>query len=165
MGEKNVTKRLQISVSENVQEYLEILWISEEEGKGIAKVGWLAKHLRVKPPSVVEMYKKLEERGFVKYYPYRGIKFVDEGREIAKHIVRNHRLVELLMKQTLNIAVDEGIACGVEHHMTEEFTDALCSLLGHPTMCPHGNLIPEGSCCARSSEPIKDPENMKKIKS
>lgn len=142
-------KMSQISVSESVQEYLEILWISEEDGNTIAKVGWLAKHLDVTPPSVVEMYKKLEERGFVKYYPYRGVKFVEPGREIAKRVVRNHRLVELLMKQTLNIDVDEGIACGVEHHMTMEFTDALCSLLGHPRKCPHGNLIPKGSCCDR----------------
>lgn len=152
----NLTKRSQPSVSENVQEYLEILWISEEAGKSIAKVGWLAEHLGVKPPSVVEMYKKLEERGFVKYYPYRGVKFVDKGREIAKHVVRNHRLVELLMKQTLNIDVDEGVACGVEHHMTEEFTAALCSLLGHPRRCPHGNLIPMGSCCNGSGGFIKD---------
>lgn len=152
----NLIQRSQLSVSESVQEYLKMLWISEEEGNSIAKVGWLAKHLGVKSPSVVEMYKKLEERGFVMYYPYRGIKFMDEGRAVAKHVMRNHRLVEFLMKQTLNIDVDEGIVCGVEHHMTEEFTDALCSLLGHPRRCPHGNLIPMGSCCNDSGGLIKD---------
>jgi DtxR family Mn-dependent transcriptional regulator len=55
------------------------------------------------------------------------------------------------MKKTLNIDVDEGMACGVEHHMTEEFTDALCSLLDHPRKCPHGNDVPKGNCCEKVS--------------
>lgn len=153
-------QELQISISESVQEYLEILWLSEEDGHSIAKVSWLAKRLDIAPPSAVEMYKKLEERGFVKYYPYRGIKFLDAGRKIAKRVIRNHRLVELLMKQTLNIDVDERIACGVEHHLTEEFTEALCILLEHPIKCPHGNLIPKGNCCDIFSKTINDPEEI-----
>lgn len=154
--EKSLTKKSQISVSESMQEYLENLWISEEEGNRIAKVGWLAKHLKIAPPSAVEMYKKLDDQGLVKYYPYRGVKFLDAGRKIAKRVVRNHRLVELLMKQTLNIDVDEWIACGIEHHLTEEFTDALCILLEHPRKCPHGNLIPKGNCCDRFGKTITD---------
>jgi DtxR family Mn-dependent transcriptional regulator len=143
-----LSKKSQINVSENVQEYLEVLWIAEEDGNHIAKVGWLAKHLDVTPPSVVEMYKKLEEQGFVKYYPYRGVKLQATGRELAKNVVRNHRLFELLMKKTLNIDVDERIACSVEHQLTEEFANALCTLLKHPRKCPHGKLIPKGTCCS-----------------
>jgi DtxR family Mn-dependent transcriptional regulator len=133
--------------SESVEEYLEALWISAEEGKPVAKIVWVARRLGVAPPSVVEMFKRLEEQGLVKYSPYRGVGLAEAGRTIARRMVRNHRLVEFLMKQTLNIDADEGIACGVEHHMTEEFTDALCSLLGHPRKCPHGNQIPRGKCC------------------
>ena len=136
--------------SENVEEYLEALWISEEAGRPIARVGWVAKRLGVAPPSVVEMFKRLEEQGVVRYSPYKGVGLAEAGREIARRMIRNHRLVELLMKKTLNIDVDEGIACGVEHHMTEEFTEALCSLLGHPGKCPHGNSIPTGKCCERT---------------
>ncbi len=147
VGGNSLTQEPQISISESAQEYLETLWMSEEDGNSITKVGLLAKRLGITPPSAVEMYKKLEERGLVKYYPYRGVKFLDAGRKIAKRVLRNHRLVELLMNQTLNIDVDEGIACGVEHHLTEEFTEALCILLKHPIKCPHGNLIPKGNCC------------------
>ena len=156
VSEKILTKEPEIRISESMQEYLENLWISEEEGNRIAKVGWLAKRLKIAPPSAVEMYKKLDDQGLVKYYPYRGVKFLDAGRKIAKRVVRNHRLVELLMKQTLNIDVDEWIACGIEHHLTEEFTDALCILLEHPRKCPHGNLIPKGNCCDRFGKTITD---------
>lgn len=133
--------------SENEEEYLEALWVSEEAGKPIAKVGWIAKHLHVAPPSVVEMFKKLEAQGLVTYYPYRGIKLREPGRTIAQRVIRKHRLVEVLMKTTLNTPLDENVACGLEHHMTDEFTNALCTLLGHPRKCPHGHSIPQGSCC------------------
>jgi len=147
MTEEKSAKQLPLNASENVEEYLEALWVSEEVGGSMAKVVWVAKRLRVAPPSVVEMFKRLEKRGLVKYSPYRGVGLLEAGRVIARRMVRNHRLVELLMKQTLNIDIDEGIACGIEHHMTEKFADALCSLLGHPRKCPHGNDIPKGKCC------------------
>ena len=142
-----MTKPLFDNSSANVEEYLEALWISEEGGKPIAKISWVAKQLCVSPPSVVEMFKKLKEQDLIKYHPYKGVCLAKLGRVIARRVVRNHRLVELLMKQTLGMDVDEGVACGVEHHMTREFTDALCTLLGHPRKCPHGKIIPAGSCC------------------
>lgn len=143
-----MSQQIQFKTSEHVEEYLEALWISEERGQPIAKVSWVARKMDVAPPSVVEMYKKLANQNLVKYYPYRGVRLSKMGTIIARRVIRNHRLVETLMKQTLNINVDENIACGIEHHMTNEFTDALCTLLKHPKKCPHGNAIPTGSCCA-----------------
>jgi DtxR family Mn-dependent transcriptional regulator len=84
-----------------VEEYLEALWMSEEQSTPVARVSWVAKRLQVAPPSVVEMYKKLAEQGLVTYYPYRGVKLRDAGRAIARRVIRNHRLVEVLMKTTL----------------------------------------------------------------
>jgi DtxR family Mn-dependent transcriptional regulator len=142
-----LSQQVQFKTSEHVEEYLEALWISGERGQPIAKISWVARQLDVAPPSVVEMYKKLANQDLVTYYPYRGVRLSEKGTLIAQRVVRNHRLVETLMKQTLNINVDENIACGIEHHMTNEFADALCTLLKHPKKCPHGNTIPTGSCC------------------
>ncbi|MCW4040640.1 MAG: metal-dependent transcriptional regulator [Candidatus Bathyarchaeota archaeon] len=139
--------QLHRNISENVEEYLEALWISEELGYSIAKLSWIAKRLDVAPSSVFEMFKKLEIRSLVNYYPYRGIQMTEKGRQIARQVVRNHRLIEVLMKQTLSMHIDETVACGVEHHMTQPFTDALCTLLKHPRTCPHANVIPSGTCC------------------
>jgi DtxR family Mn-dependent transcriptional regulator len=137
------------NTSENEEEYLEALWTFEERGRTIAKISSIAKQLGVTPPSVVEMLKKLTKRELVIYHPYRGVQLTKMGRGIAKQVIRNHRLIEVLMKQTLDIHVDENVACGVEHHMTDEFTRALCILLGHPRACPHGNRIPKGNCCKK----------------
>jgi len=138
-----------MSVSESVEEYLEALWISEENGKRITHITWVAKHLGVSPPSVVEMLRKLDKQGFVKYKTQQGVQLVSSGRAIAKRIIRGHRLIEVLIKETLRTEVHEQTVCGMEHHMDEEFMRALCTLLKHPRKCPHGNVIPRGKCCPK----------------
>jgi DtxR family Mn-dependent transcriptional regulator len=139
-----------LEISENVGEYLEALWISEEGGQPLARTSLIAQHLGVSPPSVVEMLKNLQERGYLTYKPRKGVKLTEKGRSIARQIIRNHRLTEILMKETLNINIDEDIACGLEHHMNKEFADAICTLLKHPRQCPHGNNVPYGKCCPLS---------------
>jgi len=46
------------------------------------------------------------------------------------------------MVNHLKIKPDEKIVCGMEHHMSDEFTDSLSSILGNPTMSPNGKNIP-----------------------
>jgi DtxR family Mn-dependent transcriptional regulator len=135
------------AVSENVEEYLEALWISEEQGQKLAHLTWIADHLGVAAPSALEMLKKLEKEGLVIYKVRQGIELTDKGRKIARRIIRAHRLTEVLMKETLKTDIREEMVCGMEHHMDEEFMDALCTLLNHPTKCPHGRPIPKGKCC------------------
>ncbi|MCW4040710.1 MAG: metal-dependent transcriptional regulator [Candidatus Bathyarchaeota archaeon] len=85
-----MNNQLPANTSEHVEEYLEALWISEEKGQPIAKISWVAKQLAVAPPSVFEMFKKLEARGLIQYYAYKGIRMTNTGRHIAQRIVRNH---------------------------------------------------------------------------
>jgi len=136
-----------MSISESVEEYLEALWISEEQGEKLAHLTWIADHLGIAAPSALEMLKKLEKESLVIYKVRQGIELTDKGREIARRIIRAHRLTEVLMKETLKTDIREETVCGMEHHMDEEFMDALCTLLKHPTKCPHGHPIPKGKCC------------------
>jgi len=136
-----------MSISESVEEYLEALWISEEHGQKTAHLTWIADHLGVAAPSALEMLKKLEKEGLVVYKVRQGIELTEEGRAIARRIIRAHRLTEVLMKETLKTDIREETVCGMEHHMDEEFMDALCTLLKHPMKCPHGRPIPKGKCC------------------
>ena len=41
----------------------------------------------------------------------------------------------------------EEIACKVEHGLLPEVEASICTLLGHPELCPDGKPIPKGSCC------------------
>jgi len=136
-----------IPASESVEEYLEALWISEERGEKLAHLTWVADHLCVAAPSALEMLKKLEKEGYVIYKARQGIELTERGREIAKRIIRAHRLTEVLMKEALKTDIQEESVCGIEHHMDEKFMNALCTQLHHPRKCPHGNPIPKGKCC------------------
>ena len=62
-------------------------------------------------------------------------------------MIRNTRLLEVMMKDALKIEVDEEMVCGIEHHMKKKFTNALCTLLKHPRECSHGYNIPYERCC------------------
>ena len=110
-------------VSENVEEYLETLWISEEQGQKLAHLTWIADHLGIAPPSALEMLKKIEKEGLVIYKARQGIELTEKGRKIARRIIRAHRLTEVLMKETLKTDIHEETVCGMEHHMDEELRD------------------------------------------
>jgi len=131
--------------SEHVEMYLKAIWWIREMSEK-SKVSSIAKILNVKQPSVVQMLKKLNEMKLV-LYKKGGVEMTHEGEKIGKQMIRNCRLLEILMKNSLKIDIDEEMVCGIEHHMNKKFTDALCTLLKHPRSCPHGHKIPEGDCC------------------
>ncbi len=136
-----------MKLSENIEEYLEMLYVFEEQGEHTASIKRVSEELGISPPSAVQMLKKLEKQGLVNYKKRVGVSLTKDGRDIARTIIRNHRLAETLMRKTLNKKIDEEVVCGLEHHMSEEFADAICTLLDHPETCPHGNTIPKGKCC------------------
>lgn len=79
------------------------------------------------------------------------VEFTERGRERAENLVRRHRLAERLFTSVLQVndrAEVEREACRFEHVLSEEATDHICTMLGHPETCPHGEPIPSGRCCA-----------------
>ena len=132
--------------SEHIEMYLKAIWYIRERGEEV-KVSSIAKLLNVTQPSVVQMLRKLNISQFVRYSK-GSVELTTEGEHIGKKMMRNTRLLEVLMKDALKIEVDEEMICGIEHHMKDMFTDALCTLLKHPRKCPHGHEIPKGKCCS-----------------
>ena len=48
-------------------------------------------------------------------------------------------------------------ACEFEHILSDGLDEQICTLLGHPRVCPHGRPIPEGDCCRKkrsSADPV-----------
>ena len=138
--------------SEHIEMYLKAIWYMRERGEE-PKISSIAKLLNVTQRSVVQMLDKLDSANLVNYgKKWSGnnslVEVTQEGERIGKRMMRNTRLLEVLMKDALKIEVDEEMVCGIEHHMKEIFTDALCTLLKHPRKCPHGHDIPKGKCCA-----------------
>ena len=131
--------------AEHVEMYLKAIWHIKERG-GQVKISTIAKMLNVRQPSVVQMLKKLNLKNLVNYNK-AGVFLTDEGENVGASMMRNSRLLEVLMASALKVEIDEEMVCGIEHHMNKQFTDALCTMLKHPRKCPHDHDIPKGECC------------------
>jgi len=131
--------------AEHVEMYLKAIWHIRERGESV-KISTIAKMLNIRQPSVVQMLKKLNGKNLVEYNK-AGVNLTEEGERIGSSMMRNSRLLEVLMDSALKVAIDEEMVCGIEHHMNKQFTDALCVMLGHPRKCPHDHQIPMGECC------------------
>src|SRR3989338_1178210 len=73
----------------------------------------------------------------------------EEKEKRPDSVIRRHRLAERLLTDVLETKGDEDSACKFEEILSEEVTDAICALLGHPSECPHGMSIPAGDCCKK----------------
>ena len=131
--------------AEHVEMYLKAIWHIKEREEDV-KISTIAKMLNVRQPSVVQMLKKLNIKNLVNYNK-AGVKLTEEGQAVGANMMRNSRLLEVLMESTLKVKIDEEMVCGIEHHMKKEFTNALCTMLKHPRKCPHDREIPMGECC------------------
>lgn len=137
--------------SVSVDEYLEVLWglISEEGGS--ARVRDISRSMKVAPPSVVQMMEKMRRNGLVRYDRGRGVSLTRKGERRARAVVRNHRLMEVLLVRVVGMDPDdiEHAVCGAEHYLSEKSANVICTFLNHPEFCPHGGRIPRGECCPR----------------
>ena len=132
-----------MKLSEKAEEILEALWVAVEE-EGQAFLDPDAMGFSAADPAYRELtgYALIEVRqGMVYFRP--------EGREEGKITIRRHRLAERLMMDVLNIRGDEGEykACQFEHLLNEGADVKVCTMLNHPSTCPHGKPIPPGVCC------------------
>ncbi len=75
------------------------------------------------------------------------------GLNAGCDVVRRHRLAECLLSDVLRSATDDRMeqdACRFEHVLQDGLDDKICTLLGHPSQCPHGKPISEGECCKKA---------------
>ena len=135
--------------AEHVEMYLKAIWHLKERKEAV-KISSIAKMLNVRQPSVVQMLKKLNGQNLVNYNK-AGVKLTEDGEKVGASMMRNSRLLEVLMESALKVEIDEEMVCGIEHHMNKQFTDALCTMLKHPRKCPHEHDIPLGECCSNNS--------------
>ncbi len=100
---------------------------------------------------------ELEKKGFI-VSNNNNILFSRNGKELAERIIRRHRLAEVLMSSILNLRHDEieKVACHMEHSLAPEVEESICTLLGHPGICPDGKPIPKGKCCRKKLRTVSN---------
>jgi DtxR family Mn-dependent transcriptional regulator len=139
-----VPKKLIGLSSASVEEYLEAIYSFNENGE-YAKNQDLSNKLKVSPPSVTQMVKRLSEEGLVVYTPYKGVFLTGTGRALAEKVVRKHRLLECFLYDVLKMPKERvhDEACRMEHSISDEAAAALCAAMNKPETCPDdGKKIP-----------------------
>jgi putative ABC transport system ATP-binding protein len=132
---------------------LEQIWVCGEEGKPaqlerLRATGESGKLSAVAEESASRVLSRMADLDLVALHDGEA-QLTPAGSQRARDVVRRHRLAERLFKDTF--AVDETEAhtqaCRFEHIISPELDARICTFLGHPKTCPHGNPIPPGACC------------------
>ncbi len=143
-GHLAVDQRVSMDDGIHFDHLLEQIWVCAEEGTAAD-----VEHIRT-PGGVdpVRTLARMEDLLLV-HVAGQNVQLTDRGKSRARDVVRRHRLAERLFKDTFRIDDHEAHsqACKFEHIISPELDQRICSFLGHPTTCPHGNPIPPGECC------------------
>jgi DtxR family transcriptional regulator, Mn-dependent transcriptional regulator len=131
--------------SVTVENYLKQLYLEQHGGaRGRVQMGRLATAMGVVPGTATSMVKALAESGLVEYQPRGGVKLTPGGEQLALHVLRRHRLVELFLVKVLQMDWTEvhEEAEELEHAISDKVLARIDELLGHPQTDPHGDPIP-----------------------
>ncbi len=139
-----------MEIGEKAEELLETIWISTEEGK---EASYPLAGLDAAEMQTVE---HLVQSGYVEQTDGR-LTLTEEGKGAARSVVRRHRLAERLLADVLGTGgmLMHEKACKFEHLLDRGLDESICSLLGHPRICPHGKPIPAGRCCGQPQTPMQ----------
>jgi len=115
--------------TESIEDYLERIYDLIQE-KGYARAVDIAQRLSIKQSSVTKMIKNLDEKGYLVYERYRGLKLTSKGEKIAQSIKERHRiLAKLLQYLGLNQDQLQSDIEGIEHHISPVTFNALKKLV------------------------------------
>ncbi len=129
-----------MTLADREEEILETLWIEIiENEKEKCDVSILKDD---------DSLKELIQSGYARVKD-KQLSLTGKGKDEAKNCIRRHRLAERLFVDVLDLkgkSVHET-SCRFEHLLHKGLDENICTLLGHPKVCPHGKPIPEGNCC------------------
>jgi DtxR family Mn-dependent transcriptional regulator len=136
--------------SSTVENYLKQIYLEQQlqppaaRGEGLVAMGRLAAAMGVTPGTATTMIKALAEANLVSYEPRSGVRLTKGGEQLALHVLRRHRLVELFLVEVLGLDWSEvhEEAEHLEHAISEKVLERIDAYLGHPSVDPHGDPIP-----------------------
>ncbi|MEO7083549.1 MAG: metal-dependent transcriptional regulator [Gemmatimonadaceae bacterium] len=132
--------------SSTVEDYLKTLYaVHQSSGEATnVPIGRLASAMGVVPGTATSMMKALADAGLVEYASRAGVRLSPRGEQLALHVLRRHRIVELFLVEVLGLdwSVVHEEADLLEHAISDRVLEKLDLLLGSPRFDPHGDPIP-----------------------
>lgn len=131
--------------SSTVEDYVKQLYLAAQEAPDqFLPLGQLAQLMGVVPGTATAMMKTLVDSGLAEYAPRTGARLTRGGEQLALHVLRRHRLIELFLVKMLGMDWSEvhREAEELEHAVSDKVLAAIDAKLGSPTVDPHGDPIP-----------------------
>jgi DtxR family Mn-dependent transcriptional regulator len=140
-----------------VEDYLKCILLCEQEAPSArVSTGRIANELHVAPATVTSMLKTLAGSGLVSYEPYSGVSLTAAGHQLALHVLRRHRLVELFLVRVMGMdwAEVHEEAELLEHSVSDRLIERMDQMLEFPEVDPHGDPIPSAGGVVQPSEDL-----------
>jgi len=103
--------------SPEIEDYLKII-LDLSGKKGYARIKDIASRLKIKPPSVSQMIRKLSKLGYVDYERYGTVSLTQKGKNTAREVKKRHTLISEFFK-CIDVPpkIADEDACRIEHHL------------------------------------------------
>jgi DtxR family transcriptional regulator, Mn-dependent transcriptional regulator len=129
-----------------VEDYLKCILLEQQrDPEALVSMRRISAALAVAPGTVTAMMKTLADSGLLAYEPYSGVRLTGPGRQLALHVLRRHRLIELFLVKVMGMDWSEvhSEAEELEHAVSDRLIERMDEMLGYPSVDPHGDPIPD----------------------
>jgi DtxR family Mn-dependent transcriptional regulator len=134
---------IETEVSRSIEMYLTAIATRQRDEQPVP-LSQLADALSHSAVSINEMCRKLVERGWATYQPYKGVTLTPEGMQLAEQVLCRRRLWEVFLVERLGAdpREAEAFACQLEHATPEDLARRLAAYLAYPARSPQDEPIP-----------------------
>ena len=127
----------------------EIYRFSERQAEpaNFVSTSQLAELLFVSPPAVNRMVNRLSQLGLLAHQRYQGVTITEAGRAEALKHIRRQRIAEVFLVQVMGLnwlQVHEE-AGRLTDGLSEAVVQRMYEMTDQPSVCPHGEPIPNAS--------------------
>lgn len=140
-----------------VEDYLKCILLEEQrDPDALVSMRQISSALSVAPGTVTAMVKTLADSGLLDYEPYSGVRLTPAGRQLAGHVLRRHRLIELFLVKVMGMDWSEvhAEAEKLEHAVSETLIERMDQMMGSPAVDPYGYPIPDAHGMVEVPRPI-----------
>jgi DtxR family Mn-dependent transcriptional regulator len=124
-------------LSASLEDYLEVIFHLERSNR-VARAKDIADQMNVQRASVTGALKALAGRGLINYSPYSFITLTPAGRDIAREVIRRHKVLKDFFINTLQLGPEdaEANACRIEHAIDPVAIERLVAFVEFMSICP-----------------------------
>ncbi len=134
---------MSVDLIDTTEMYLKTVYEMEEDGITPLRAR-IVERLGHSGPTVSQTVARMERDGLLKVREDRRLELTEDGRAVAREVVRKHRLAERLLVDVIGLdwALAHEEACRWEHVMSKDVEERLLDLIEDPSCDPYGNPLP-----------------------